>query len=979
MKKVFLHGKLGNKFGREWDLEVESLQEMLVAIDANKDGFMEYMIKESQGGNNFAFLTKKPEEINKDDDLTECFIPESDVFIKNKFEEIHVVSSAQGGILDWLVAFGKWFFSAEVLFQVALMTAVSYTIAELTKPPDPPKPKDNTISTKSYLLSGSQNRAAQGVALPVGYGQLVIGSSNVGEYESVFRKRSSDSKMSLESYVITKKLDILCEGPIEGFTDSSGNVIREVDADFNEGEKYQKALYLNDVVVKNENDTFNFVLSEDNNRRAIDIKKGGQNETKLIWNEGGRGFVNYIKRYNTLLYGPSPYIKTKESENSSGVETAFYEQESKFVDKVSFAVNDGGAKVFSHLISNPCVNHFSVTMAAELSTTNSDKSDQSLRDGIYGRTEYNECFFMILVKRSFGEFNVLDEERSGVRFVPGDDTLPTDEAGLKKAYSLYSDAKSNYINSGSMGKIYENLISNSSTEISSISVNEKIQRESQAFFGYNAWRVLKDTDEASGLRATPTTLYDGFLGLSLPELTQSTFEEAYSSEQKKIFKLFVQKNKSILDAYNTRMIGGMFFKIRGIATAPYEFQLNFDVLIPFTDVEKQQGITVKIIKYSPETDPGTDKAEYINVSPTQLGTNRVVGFTIGGMYQRRSLVLKNIQERISANLTYPNTAMASVEIDSRNFNSEPTRGYGLKLKRVLVPSNYNSVTRKYEGAWNGLFLGQENQNKSVGSIDDEYRRWSDNPAWVFYDIVTNNRYGAGKFGITEKNIDKWQLYKAAKYCDELVKTGYSPQTKTELLRAFSTSNLINSYMSAEGGGKEVEIDIESYFWSKGLGLNDSGDSGNLNFTDNNFFEYDYLPENLSDVKDFEAYVDSYPTDLPAAFEADTRGLTKEQWGRDHHLTYGDRTVTTLKAPSRSTYLFDAYNESTKANVLIDEVCSEMLGRNASEGERESWSNYDWTVENLIDHLINEYPNGEPLAGGGFSEKDFINEFGDGEK
>ena len=223
MKKVFLHGKLGNKFGREWDLEVESLQEMLVAIDANKDGFMEYMIKESQGGNNFAFLTKKPEEINKDDDLTECFIPESDVFIKNKFEEIHVVSSAQGGILDWLVALGKWFFSAEVLFQVALMTAVSYGIAELTKPPDPPKPKDNTISTKSYLLSGSQNRAAQGVALPVGYGQLVIGSSNVGEYESVFRKRSSDSKMSLESYVITKKLDILCEGPIEGYFFSENN------------------------------------------------------------------------------------------------------------------------------------------------------------------------------------------------------------------------------------------------------------------------------------------------------------------------------------------------------------------------------------------------------------------------------------------------------------------------------------------------------------------------------------------------------------------------------------------------------------------------------------------------------------------------------------------------------------------------------------------------------------------------------------
>ena len=73
--------------------------------------------------------------------------------------------------------------------------------------------------------------------------------------------------------------------------------------------------------------------------------------------------------------------------------------------------------------------------------------------------------------------------------------------------------------------------------------------------------------------------------------------------------------------------------------------------------------------------------------------------------------------------------------------------------------NYNPETRQYTDSWTGEFA--------------EDLKWTDNPAWCLYDLITNKRYGVGKFGIRERDVDKWTLYKMAKYCDEIVSTGYS--------------------------------------------------------------------------------------------------------------------------------------------------------------------------------------------------------------
>jgi len=113
-------------------------------------------------------------------------------------------------------------------------------------------------------------------------------------------------------------------------------------------------------------------------------------------------------------------------------------------------------------------------------------------------------------------------------------------------------------------------------------------------------------------------------------------------------------------------------------------------------------------------------------------------------------------EIINQKLRYPNSALASLKFNSEYFDSIPSRAYDVKLLKVKVPSNYNPVTRAYTGIWDGTFKTE--------------KAWTDNPAWCFYDLLTNTRYGLGNY-LSEAQVDKWGLYSIARYCDELVGNG----------------------------------------------------------------------------------------------------------------------------------------------------------------------------------------------------------------
>lgn len=114
----------------------------------------------------------------------------------------------------------------------------------------------------------------------------------------------------------------------------------------------------------------------------------------------------------------------------------------------------------------------------------------------------------------------------------------------------------------------------------------------------------------------------------------------------------------------------------------------------------------------------------------------------------------SITELYQDKLVFPYTASVLSTFDARYFQSIPQRYYDTRLLKVKIPSNYNPFSKTYDGNWDGTF--------NIG--------WTDNPAWCFYDIVTNNRFGLGKY-IESKYIDKWTLYDVSKYCDQLVSDG----------------------------------------------------------------------------------------------------------------------------------------------------------------------------------------------------------------
>ena len=145
-------------------------------------------------------------------------------------------------------------------------------------------------------------------------------------------------------------------------------------------------------------------------------------------------------------------------------------------------------------------------------------------------------------------------------------------------------------------------------------------------------------------------------------------------------------------------------------------------------------------------------------------------------------------EITDAKLSYPHTAIAAIAADSDQFGSNnPRRNYLIDGMLLNVPSNYDPATRTYSSAvWDGSFK----------------KAWSDNPAWVFYDVLTQPRYSTLARRLKVSDIDKWTLYRIAKYCDELVDDGFGGKEPR-----FS----VNAYLSERRQAGELLNDLASVF------------------------------------------------------------------------------------------------------------------------------------------------------------------------
>lgn len=141
-------------------------------------------------------------------------------------------------------------------------------------------------------------------------------------------------------------------------------------------------------------------------------------------------------------------------------------------------------------------------------------------------------------------------------------------------------------------------------------------------------------------------------------------------------------------------------------------------------------------------------------SPWDVRVTRVTADSTSSNLQNE-LYWTSYAEGVETKLTYANRAVAGVKIDASLFgNNLPKRGYLIKGVKVKIPTTYNPITRLYDeplGYWDGTFT----------------TAWTNNPVWILYDVLTNDRYGGGHF-ISASQVDKYSFYECAKYCDELV-------------------------------------------------------------------------------------------------------------------------------------------------------------------------------------------------------------------
>jgi len=167
-----------------------------------------------------------------------------------------------------------------------------------------------------------------------------------------------------------------------------------------------------------------------------------------------------------------------------------------------------------------------------------------------------------------------------------------------------------------------------------------------------------------------------------------------------------------------------------------------------------------------EDENSTQVKRYIKVTKVSTETNSIL--------ISRECSLVKVTEIIQANLSYPFSAVAGIKMDSRVFSSVPERSYDCRLKKIQIPNNYsplfsNGTDKRYIADAAGY-----NQDYKIYEHDWDggfQIGWTDNPAWILYDMLTNTRYGLGSY-VDESQINIWELYKIGRFCDAVNDEGY---------------------------------------------------------------------------------------------------------------------------------------------------------------------------------------------------------------
>ncbi|CAH1092934.1 phage tail protein [Acinetobacter baumannii] len=177
------------------------------------------------------------------------------------------------------------------------------------------------------------------------------------------------------------------------------------------------------------------------------------------------------------------------------------------------------------------------------------------------------------------------------------------------------------------------------------------------------------------------------------------------------------------------------------------------------DLQTDGGVWTEVLKtkISDKTSANYERAHRVDLPRADSGwLVRVRRLTPNSSseYISDKMYIEAVTEVIDAKLRYPNMALLGLQYDAETFGNVAKVAMDAKGRILKVPTNYNPVTRQYVGMWDGTFK----------------EAYSNNPAWIYYDICTVDRYALGD-RLTPLMVDKWSLYRLAQYCDQMVPDG----------------------------------------------------------------------------------------------------------------------------------------------------------------------------------------------------------------
>jgi predicted phage tail protein len=182
-------------------------------------------------------------------------------------------------------------------------------------------------------------------------------------------------------------------------------------------------------------------------------------------------------------------------------------------------------------------------------------------------------------------------------------------------------------------------------------------------------------------------------------------------------------------------------------------------------------------------------------------------------YRGNRVFWTSIIEKQDLRSAYPHTACVGLSLSTKQFTSVPTRAYMVEGLKVMMPQNANvrdDGSLDFIDSFNGSLKGP---------------LWTTCPVCVFYDMLTNDKHGAGDF-IDASNLNWVDLYPLAQYANQLIT---NPDGTQEPRFA------INTVISSQADAYRVLQDLASVFrgmtyWSSNT-IQVTADHGQLDGSD----------------------------------------------------------------------------------------------------------------------------------------------------